>query len=95
MEIYRRLAAAHPAAFEQNVAATLNNLGNVQRDLGEREAARDAYVEALGIFETLAKRWPKAFAGDLRIALGNYTEITPETPEDRWWPLWKEMRGDG
>ena len=33
---------------------TLNNLGNVQRDLNELEAARDSYDEVLAICRELA-----------------------------------------
>lgn len=46
---FEHAAEAHPAAFEQDVAMTLNNLGTVLGDLGERQAAREAYSEALDI----------------------------------------------
>ena len=41
-------------AFEPDVAQTLNNLGVVLGDLGEREAARQAYAEAEEIRQRLA-----------------------------------------
>ena len=91
LEIYRRLAAQHPAAFEPNVAATLNSLGNVQRDLGEREAARECYAEALGIYAPLAEKYPRAFVHNLRIVLRGYTSVTPESEDDPWWRLWREL----
>jgi tetratricopeptide (TPR) repeat protein len=91
LEIYRRLAAQHPAAFEPNVAATLNSLGNVQRDLGEREAARECYAEALGIYAPLAEKYPRAFAHNLEIVLRGYTSVTPESEDDPWWRLWREL----
>ena len=43
---YRRLAEAEPAAFAPDVAMTLNNLGTVLSDLGDRAGARAAYEEA-------------------------------------------------
>ncbi|PIU94426.1 MAG: hypothetical protein COS65_07660, partial [Armatimonadetes bacterium CG06_land_8_20_14_3_00_66_21] len=87
---YRRLADAHPAAFEQDVAMTLNNLGNVQRDLGEREAARESYTEALALYLPLAAKWPAAFAQYLRIVFRNYTTVTDESADDPWWQLWRQ-----
>ena len=87
---YRRLAEAHPAAFEQYVATTLNNLGNVQRDLGEREAARESYTEALALYLPLAAKWPAAFAQYLRIVFRNYTTVTDESADDPWWQLWRQ-----
>ena len=47
LTIYRRLAQAEPAAFEPDVAMTLNNLGTVLGELGDRAGARAAYEEAL------------------------------------------------
>jgi tetratricopeptide (TPR) repeat protein len=91
LEIYRRLAAQHPAAFEPNVAMTLNNLGTVQSDLGEREAARECYAEALGIYAPLAEKYPRAFVHNLRIVLRGYTSVTPESEDDPWWRLWREL----
>ena len=49
LEIVRRLATQHPAAFEPNLATTLNNLGIV---LGERDAAQEMLMclKALLVF---------------------------------------------
>ncbi len=76
LEIYRRLAKAHPAAFDQDVATTLNNLGNVQGDLGEREEAKGSYQEALEIYAPLFNRWPQAFGQQFRVVQRNYKTIT-------------------
>ena len=84
LEIYRRLAQQHPAAFDQHVAGTLNNLGTVQSDLGEREYARESFKEALEIYLPYAIRCPAAFARNLGMSLRNYTNITPEDSNDRW-----------
>jgi hypothetical protein len=92
LQIYRRLAQAHPAAYEPDVATTLNNLGTVLSDLGEIQKARDCYAEALHIFVPLAQQWPAAFARYVFGTLRNYTIITPETSEDPWWPIWKDLQ---
>jgi tetratricopeptide (TPR) repeat protein len=52
--IYRRLAEEKPQVYEPYVA-TLNNLGNVLRDLRRLEEAEGAYREALGIRRRLAE----------------------------------------
>jgi hypothetical protein len=70
---------------------TLNNLGTVQSDLGEREAARECYAEALGIYAPLAEKYPRAFVHNLRIVLRGYTSVTPESEDDPWWRLWREL----
>ena len=69
-------------------------LANVQSDLGEREAARDCYTEALEIYAPLAQRWPAAFAQNLLIVLRNYANSTDESPDDPWWRMWRELRND-
>ena len=71
LTIYRRLAQQHPAAFEPDVATTLNNLGNVLSDLGERDAARTAYTETLTIYRRLAQQHPAAFEPDVATTLNN------------------------
>ncbi|MBM3237049.1 tetratricopeptide repeat protein [Candidatus Poribacteria bacterium] len=91
LEIYRRLAQRHPAAFEQYVATTLNNLGTVQRDLGELQDARQSYTEALEIYFPLAIQLPAAFGRNFHVVLRNYTNVTPESPDDLWWQLWKNF----
>lgn len=51
MRIYRDLAEEHPKAYQLDVARTLNNLGNVQHDFGEQEAARASYEEAARLYD--------------------------------------------
>ncbi len=72
---------------------TLNNLGNVLRDLGERAQARQAYEEALPIYTRCAKAEPKAFAGYLVTVArnaGKLIEQTGEKPDD--WPALAEAQ---
>ena len=81
LPIYRRLAQAHPAAFEPNVGATLNNLGNVLFALGEREAARRSFEEALQILRRLAQAHPAAFEPDVATTLNNLGNVLLELGE--------------
>ncbi|MCY1060018.1 tetratricopeptide repeat protein [Nannocystis sp. SCPEA4] len=50
---------------------SLNNLGNRQSEVGQREAALASAAEAVRIYEELAKRNPKAFQPDLAMSLNN------------------------
>ena len=81
LEIRRRLAAQHPAAFEPHVATTLNNLGTVQSDLGERDAARASYEEALEIYRRLAEQHPAAFESDVATTLNNLGNVQSDLGE--------------
>jgi hypothetical protein len=74
---------------------TLNNLGTVLKDLGEREAARTTYTEALEIYWRLGDKWPQAFNQNFLTVLHNYLELTDEDAEDPWWQLWNNLqKGD-
>ena len=54
VELYRRLAAANPAAYEPHLADSLNNLSIRLADAGRREEALAAIEEAVGIRRRLA-----------------------------------------
>ncbi len=88
----RRLSLLHPAAYEPDVAMTLNNLGTLLCDLGERDEARHACHEALEILWPLANQWPKAYVYDFRGALNNYLIIVGEAPDDRWYQIWQQQQ---
>ena len=60
VRIYTELAKRNPEAFLPNLAMSLNNLGNAQSELGQREAGRDSAAEAVRIYGELAKRNPDA-----------------------------------
>ena len=81
LKVYRRLAKQHPAAFEPDVAMTLNNLGTVQSALGEREAARASYEEALEIRRRLATQHPAAFEPVVATTLNNLGNLQRELGE--------------
>jgi len=67
----RSLAQADPDAYLPDVAMTLNNLGILLADLGEREAARQHFDEALGLYRQLAGRYPDAYLPDVATTLNN------------------------
>ena len=50
---------------DANIAKTLNNLGNLDRDQNHMEEARRAYEEALGIYQRFAARDPDQFGKDV------------------------------
>ena len=56
---------------EEALASCLGTLGNALRDLGERDAARSAYTEALAIRRRLAQQHPAAFEPDVAMTLNN------------------------
>jgi tetratricopeptide (TPR) repeat protein len=70
VDIYRRLAAAHPDAFLPDLAMSLP-LGGRLSDLGRREEALAAAQEAVDIYRRLAAARPDAFLPDLAMSLSN------------------------
>ncbi|MCQ2337729.1 MAG: tetratricopeptide repeat protein [Paludibacteraceae bacterium] len=71
LEIRRELAATNPSAYLPDVAATLNNLGNLHSDNNRYEEAEEEYKEALGIYRELAKTNPSAYRPDVAGTLNN------------------------
>jgi tetratricopeptide (TPR) repeat protein len=68
---YRQLAADRPAAFNPDLAMSLNNLSNRLSDLGHREDALTAIQEAVELYRKLAADRPAAFNPDLAMSLNN------------------------
>ena len=62
------------------------------RDLGEHEAARTAFTEALELYRRLWDEWPQAFNQNFLTVLHNYLELTDEDAEDPWWQLWNNLQ---
>jgi tetratricopeptide (TPR) repeat protein len=56
---------------EEDLAACLGTLGNRHRALGDWEAVRDAYTEALAIYRRLARQHPAAFDAYVATTLNN------------------------
>ncbi|MBI5581651.1 MAG: ATP-binding protein, partial [Deltaproteobacteria bacterium] len=71
VEIYERLAAANPQAFESDLAMSLNNLGSLYSGLGQRREALEAAKRAVEICERLAAANPQAFERHLAGSLTN------------------------
>jgi tetratricopeptide (TPR) repeat protein len=65
LKIRRELGQKNPDTYLPDVAATLNNLANLDRDQNRdqnrREAARKEYEETLNIYERFAERNPERF----------------------------------
>ena len=78
LEIYRELAASQPEVCRPDVAMTLNNLGNVLRELRELETARQVHAEALEVYRELAEWQEFAFSAsliDVLLNLGICSEL--------------------
>jgi tetratricopeptide (TPR) repeat protein len=65
------LARANPAAYEPDVARTLNNLGNLFRDIQQLAEAEKAFKESLEIRRRLARTNPAAYEPDVARTLNN------------------------
>jgi len=74
----RELAAARPDAFLPALAMSLNNLGTMHSDLGQREAALVATEEAVGYYQALAEALPAAFMQNFLISVQNLARILQE-----------------
>ena len=62
LKIYRDLAQKEPKTYLPYVAATLNNLGILDRAENRPEDARKAFEEAQKIYEAFAKQDPDQFS---------------------------------
>ena len=72
LEIYERLAKAHPEAYEADVAMTLNNLARLYSNTQRFDKAEEYFLRALEIYERLASQWPDVYAPMLQIVQDNY-----------------------
>ena len=66
LKTYRELAKKEPEIYLPHVAASLNNLGILDRDQNRMEEARKDYEEALNIYEAFAKQDPEEFSSDVK-----------------------------
>jgi tetratricopeptide (TPR) repeat protein len=67
----RVLAKQNPAAFNPDLASSLNNLSNRQGEAGLRDEALSTIGEAVDIYRLLAEQNPAAYNPDLAAALNN------------------------
>ena len=72
---FRDPAKDDEASHLSDLATTLNNLGAVLSDLGERAGAQAAFEEALGIYRKLAEAEPAAFLQYVAITLNNLGNV--------------------
>lgn len=54
-----------------DIAATLNNLGGIEREIHQFEKAKEYYKQALGIYEELAKTETKNYLSDVAMMFNN------------------------
>ena len=74
----RRLARANPAAYEPDLAASLNNLSVRLAGAGQREEGLAAIEEAVEIYRRLARANPAAYEPDLAASLNNLSNRLAE-----------------
>ena len=67
----RELAQKNPETYRPDVAVTLNNLGDLDRDQGRMEEARKEYAEALQIYRELAQKNPETYRPYVATTLNN------------------------
>jgi len=79
LQLYRQLAQLNPNTYMRHVAETLNNLGVLETlynlgildpDKKKPEAPRQAFKEALDIYETLARKNPGEYEQEVESAGG-------------------------
>lgn len=58
VELHRQLATRYPDAFQPSLAMSLNNLGGMLSDLGQREAALVPLREAVELRRQQRTRYP-------------------------------------
>lgn len=80
--IYRRLAAAYPAAFEENLASCENNLSNRLSQAGDHPGALYAAQAAVTIYRRLTATNPAAFEPNLAKTLGSLAINMSKTGDD-------------
>jgi tetratricopeptide (TPR) repeat protein len=70
---YQQLAATNPAAFNADLAQSLNNYSNHLSDMGHQKEALAAIQQAVELYKQLAITNPAAFNADLAQSLNNYS----------------------
>ena len=71
MQVYRRLAAGNPPAYEPALASSLNNLSVDLADAGRRDEGLTAIQDAVKIRRRLAAANPAAYEPALAMSLNN------------------------
>ena len=70
-KLYRTLAEHNPAAYNPDLAMSLNNLASYQAESGQQREALKTAQEATKLYRTLAEHNPAAYNPDLARSLNN------------------------
>ncbi len=79
VDLFRRLAALNPAAYEPDLARSLNNLANFQSEAGDRAGSLAMARAAVEIYQRLAQANPSAYEPNLAGSLNNLARAQSET----------------
>ena len=79
LEKYRKLGKSTPEAYLPDVAATLNNLGNLHSVTGKHGDAEKEYGEALEKYRKLAESTPEAYLPYVATTLNNLGNLHSDT----------------
>jgi len=82
LAILRQLDKNNPGIYSTNIAGTLNNLANLQRDTRCYEEAKKNYTEALDTYRKLAKTNPQIYL-DLAGVLNNLAALQRDTGRNK------------
>ena len=75
LEIYRKLVQSNPHDHLSDIAAMLNNLGNLQYQKNELDDALKSYQEALEVRRKLVRLHPQGDSSDLAGTLNNLAAL--------------------
>ena len=74
-KLYRTLAEHNPAAYNPDLAMSLNNLASYQAESGQQREALKTAQEATKLYRTLAEHNPAAYTLNLTKSLNTYADI--------------------
>ena len=82
-KLYRTLAEHNPAAYNPDLAMSLNNLASYQAESGQQREALKTAQEATKLYRTLAEHNPAAYNPDLAMSLNNLASYQAESGQQR------------
>ena len=71
LDIYQRLAAISPQAYEPGLATTQNNLGILYSDIRRYEESEEMFLSALMVYQRLTVENPQVYEPDLAMTQNN------------------------
>ena len=81
--LYRTLAEHNPAAYNPDLAESLNNLASSQAKNGQQREALKTAQEATNLYRTLADHNPAAYNPDLAMSLNNLASYLGSNGQQR------------